>query len=85
MRINQARPLERLRGHNLFIVHNILNHVHVSRSLLYAARAARPKNMRSIPVALRRGWVLTVIETWADNRGLFAEVMSGRIGQAVQS
>ena len=85
MRINEARPLERLRGHNLFIVHNILNHVHVSRSLLDAARAARPKNMRSIPVALRRGWVLTVIETWADNRCLFAEVMGGRICPAVRS
>ena len=81
MRINQARPLERLRGHNLSSVRNILGRIHVSRSLLYAARAARPKNMGAVPVALRRGWVLAVIETWTDNRRLFAEVMRGHIGR----
>ena len=79
MRINYARPLERLRGHNLSIVRDILGRIHVSRSLLCAARAARPKNMRAAPAALRRGWVLAVIETWVDNHRLFAEVMGGHI------
>ena len=80
MTINNNRPVEELTGSNYGIVRMRLGNIHCCTSLLEQARHARPQGMRSAPVALRRGWAKCVLETVAENRGLFRDVMSGRIG-----
>lgn len=80
IRINTARPIEELIGQNYGIVRQILGRVHVSKSVLQAARAARGRNMRKVPVALRRGWAKCVIETWAEYRQLYVDVVTGNLG-----
>jgi hypothetical protein len=77
MTINNARPVEELVGSNYGIVRMRLGNIHCCESLLTQARHARPKGMRSVPVALRRGWVKCVLETVAENRGLYRSVMYG--------
>lgn len=52
---------------------------HCMSSKLAAARAARPKGMRKMPVALRRGWAKCVVDTLAEYRGLYIAVNRGRL------
>lgn len=75
MRINRKRPIERLTGSNRGITRMRLGNVHCMSSTLEQARKVRPKNMRSVPVALRRGWVLCVLQTIKENRKLYRTVM----------
>ena len=75
MKINPDRPLEDLVGDNRGIVRMRLGNVHVARSYLHAARESRPRNMRLMPVALRRGWAKCVLETWNEYRGTYNAVM----------
>lgn len=80
MVINHDRPVEKLRGENAGIVELRLSQIHVMTPILEAARAARPgKGLRNVPVALRRGWALHVIETHMRNRKLYLDVINGRI------
>jgi hypothetical protein len=80
MTINPNRPIEELRGSNRGIVRQILGRVHCCSSRLTAARAARPRNFRKVPVELRRGWAKCVIDTMAEYRVTFDYVMSGGHG-----
>lgn len=80
MTINSTRPVEELVGDNYGIVRMRLGNIHCCASLLEQARKARPMGMRSVPVALRRGWAKCVLETVAENRGMFYDVMTGRVG-----
>jgi hypothetical protein len=77
MRINHDRPVEPLVGENYDIVRMRLGNVHCMSSVLSQARIARPRNMRSVPVELRRGWALCVLETIRANRELYVYVMKG--------
>lgn len=78
MNINANRPLEELVGDNRGIVRQILGRCHCCRPVMELAREARPKGMRSVPVALRRGWAKCVIETIAEYRETYFAVMTGR-------
>lgn len=75
----RARPVEVLIGDNRGIVVQILGRIHVMESIFAAARAARPKNFRRIPPALRRGWAKCVIDTHLANRATYCAVMGGRL------
>ena len=77
MLINNNREIEPLVGDNRGIVRQILGRVHCYSSRLTAARAARPKGMRRVSIALRRGWALCVLQTIAEYRGEFDLVMKG--------
>jgi hypothetical protein len=77
MTINDKRPLEELTGSNRGIVRQRLGNIHCLSSRLSAARAARPRSLRSVPVALRRGWAKCVIDTMAEYRSTYVAVMTG--------
>jgi len=77
--VNPARPFERLIGDNRGIVRQILGRVHCCAPLKEALLKSRPKRMRSMPVALRRGWVLCVLETRDEYRKTYFDVMGGRL------
>lgn len=79
MKINPSRPLEDLIGDNRGIVRQILGRCHCCSPILKLAREARPKGMREVPVALRRGWAKCVIETRDEYRETYLAVMSGRL------
>jgi hypothetical protein len=78
MYVSPNRPIEELIGENFGIVRMRLGNHHAGCSLLSAARCARPRNMRRAPVALRRGWVKRVAETWADNRETYLYAITGK-------
>lgn len=67
--------VEELSGADEHFIRHLLGNVHVSATLLEAAREARPKNMRKAPRAVRRAWVLCVIDTWFANRNLYVGVV----------
>lgn len=78
-----TRPIEKLVGQNAGIVRQIVDRdVHVGRSYLSAVRHVCSKlgntPLRSIPVPLRRGLILAVIEEHRANREVFDYVMRGR-------
>jgi hypothetical protein len=77
MNINPTRPIEDLTGNNQGIVRQILGRCHCCSPILKLAREARPKGMRTVPVALRRGWAKCVIETNKEQRDLYVSVMRG--------
>ena len=77
MTINPDRPIEKLVGNNYGIVRQRLANVHVMTPILEQAREARPRGMRSVPVALRRGWALCVLETIEEYRGTYTAVVTG--------
>ncbi len=79
MNINHNRPIEKLVGDNRGIVRQILGRTHCMSTPLTAARAARPRGMRNVPIALRRGWALCVLETLAEYRGEYVAVMTGNL------
>lgn len=79
MNINPNRPVENLVGDNRGIVRQILGRCHCCSPLLRLAREARPRGMRSVPVALRRGWVKCVLETAAEYKSRYVAVMSGNL------
>ena len=79
MTINPDRPVEELTGLNRAIVRQRLGNIHCMSSLLEQARHARPKNMRGVPVELRRGWVKCVIDTMAEYQDTFVAVTTGRL------
>lgn len=70
---------EPLVGNNRGIIRQKLGRIHCCTPLLEACREVRPKNMRSMPVELRRGWVKCVIDTLAEYRGTYVAVMTGRL------
>ena len=80
MTINPDRPIEELQGTNRGIVRQRLANIHCMTPLLGQARAARPKTMRGVPVALRRGWAKCVIDTMNEYQGTYVAVMSGNLG-----
>lgn len=75
MYVNPERPVEELTGSNRGIVRQILARTHCMTPVLKAARECRPARMRTVPVALRRGWVKCVMDTLAEYRGTFTGVM----------
>lgn len=77
IKINPDRPVEDLVGDNRGIVRQILGRVHCMTHPLKAAKQARPKNMRKVPVALRRGWAKCVLETLNEYRSTYLYVMRG--------
>jgi hypothetical protein len=77
MVINEKRQIEEMVGSNRGIIRQKLARIHCMTSVLAAARECRPKTMRSVPVALRRGWVKCVMETVAEYRGTYIGVMNG--------
>lgn len=77
MTINRTRPVENLIGDNRGMIRMKLGNIHCMSSVLTAARHCRPKNMRRVPVALRRGWAKCVIETLAEYQGTYRFVMTG--------
>ena len=80
MRINTDRPIEELTGSNYGIVRQRLGNIHVMTPILAQARHARPAGMRNVPVALRRGWALCVLQTIHEYRGTFHAVTTGQLG-----
>ena len=80
MYVNPNRPVEELVGANRGIVRQRLANIHCMTSILGQARAARPRSLRSIPVALRRGWALCVLQSASEFRGTFVAVTSGNFG-----
>lgn len=77
--INPSRPIEPLAGDNRGIVRQRLANTHCMTRVLEQARIARPKGMRFVPVALRRGWALCVLEAVSEYRGTFVGVMSANL------
>lgn len=75
--INPNRPIEELVGENYGIVRMRLGNIHVMTSVKEQLRHARPKGMRRVPVALRRGWALCVLETISEYRSTYLHVMKG--------
>jgi hypothetical protein len=71
MKIDHTKPIEELVGDNYGIVKMRLGNVHCMTSVLSQARLVRPQNIHLAPVALRRGWVLCVLECIAENRSGF--------------
>jgi hypothetical protein len=78
MTVNKDRPIEELRGRNARIVRNRLGNIHVMTPIKEQLRLVRPKNMRDIPVELRRGWALLALETIEHNRSDFIFCTTGR-------
>ena len=78
MFINPNRPVEELTGDNRGIVRQILGRCHCMRRSLDLARECRPKGMRRVPAALRRGWALCLLETLAEYRSTYIGVVSAR-------
>ena len=76
MKLNPTRPTEDLIGNNRGIVRQKLARIHCMTSVLEAARECRPKSMRRVPVALRRGLAKCIMETLAEFRGTFVGVMA---------
>jgi len=78
--ISRSRPLEELVGINRRVIRYKLGNLHVSHTLRAALKHARPNGMRNgkCTVALRRGWVLCVIQTWREYQNTYCTVMSGR-------
>jgi hypothetical protein len=68
MTVNKDRPIEELVGRNAWIIRKRLGNVHVMTPIKDQLRLVRPKNMRDIPVELRRGWALLALETIERNR-----------------
>ena len=65
-----------LSGTDKWVIRRRLGQLHVSSSLLEAARHARPKKMRkNASRSERRAWALCVIDTWNANVNLFIGVM----------
>ena len=76
MQINPNRPVEELIGDNRGIVRMKLGNIHCMTSVLDAARECRPRNMRDVPVELRRGLAKCIMDTLAEYRGTFVGVMA---------
>jgi len=66
-----VRPVTRLSGSNRGIVRTRLGNIHCMTPIREQLKHARPKKFRSVPAALRRGWVLCVLETIQEYRGTF--------------
>ena len=79
MRINPNRPIEDLVGDNRGIVRQRLGNRHCMGRVLQQARECRPKGMRTVPVALRRGWAKCVLETISEYRSTFIGVMGANL------
>lgn len=78
MRISEERPLERLVGVNRGIVRQKLARLHVGRPIRELLRECRPLSMAAHAPALRRGWVLCVLETIREFRGTYVSVVAAR-------
>lgn len=78
LRIDETKPLEPLIGTNYGVIRLKLGNIHCMTSVRDQMRQVRPKNMRNYPVALRRGWVLTVLELIDQNQDLYRHVMCGK-------
>ncbi len=74
------RPIEKLVGDNRGIVRLKLGNMHCMTPLRKALRVCRPKNVRKLPVPLRRGLILCVIETLQEYREMYRDVSNGTIG-----
>jgi hypothetical protein len=81
IKINPNRPLEELVGQNRWVVRHKLGRIHLANSLKHALRETRPKGMRTMPVELRRGWVLCTINTWNEFKNDWIAVTTGNLGQ----
>jgi hypothetical protein len=79
MQINENRPFEELIGKNYGIVRQRLANIHCMSTKLVQARAARPRGMRKMPVALRRGWAKCVLDTMNEFQETYRSVMTGRL------
>jgi hypothetical protein len=84
MLINKSRPIEDLTGDNRGIVRQKLGRIHVMTPIRDQLAECRPRHMRDCPPALRRGWVLCVLETIAEYRGTYIGVTSGRLDYAAK-
>ena len=79
MNRNPKRPVEELTGNNCGIVRMKLANIHCQNRILEQCRKARPNNMRSYPVALRRGWALCVLETIDEYQDTYRAVVTGQM------
>jgi hypothetical protein len=77
--VNRDRLVEMPVGDNLAALRNRLGSIHVSTSLLEAARGIRRRlgrfGTRRLPVRMRRGLWLAVAQIHANNRAVYREVM----------
>lgn len=80
LRIDPSRPLERLIGDNYGIIRMRCGRIHCCTPFMDAVRQIRPKSVRSVPPALRRGLILCIAETLAAYRDEYVAVMSGNLG-----
>ena len=78
MTIDPAKPVEKLVGDNYGIVKMRLGNVHCMTSVLEQARMVRPKNIKLASVALKRGWVLCVMQCITENRSGFVACTTRR-------
>jgi hypothetical protein len=78
MTVNKDRPIEELVGRNARIVRNRLGNIHVMTPIKEQLRLVRPKDMRDMPVELRRGWALLALKTIEHNRSDFIFCTTGR-------
>ena len=69
------KPVTRMSGINRFAIRQKLGRIHVSHTILDAMRHVRPKEIRQLPVPLRRGFTLCVVETWREYQDLYTKVM----------
>jgi hypothetical protein len=79
MFLSLDRPLEKLTGPNRGIVHMRLDNQNCMTPIKDQLRSARPRHMRDTPVALRRGWVLCVLQRIADNRSEYLGVANANL------
>ena len=79
MQINDNRPFEAMRGPNASIIRYKLGRIHCCTPIREALQECRPERMRTMPVALRRGWVKFVLDTHRENLECFIAVTSGNL------
>jgi hypothetical protein len=83
MQINPTRPLEELIGDNCGIVWLRVGNMHVCSPRREILRRCRPRNMRKVPVALRRGWAKCVLDAIVDAKSTYWAVTLGPKHQAI--
>ena len=70
-----TRKVEELAGVNRYTVRRRLGNIHCMTPIRDQLKLVRPAGIRDAPPELRRGWVLCVLETIQEYRGLYIGVV----------
>lgn len=77
-----TKPIEELTGDNYGVVRMKLGNIHCCTRPIDAIRDIQNgiKNWDDIPQPLKRGFYLCIIETLAEYRQTYVDVVSGNVG-----